>query len=60
MQNEYTDSLIKKIGEECTACGNPIEEYDSPENLELSIGCIWMVGFGFYCLSFIVLMISGK
>lgn len=60
MLNEYTDDLIEKIDKECTTCGNPIKEYDSPQNLGESIGAIWGVGLGFYLLSFIVLMIFSK
>lgn len=58
MLNEYWGDTLEKIKIETGT--DPIAEYDSPENLELSIGLIWVVGFGFYLLSFVTLMIFSK
>lgn len=38
----------------------PIEDYDSPESLWLSVGLIWATGAFFYVIAFILLFILSK
>ena len=60
MINEYDglelDCAKPGVTDPCT----PLEDYDSPEGLWLSIGLIYAVGFMFYSLAFLVLWLLSK